>query len=197
MSTEHDTSLSPPAEPISSDRSLGGTLSPDGVTAPLPSELPAVPGYSVLAEVARGGMGVVYRAQHLSLNRVVALNMVLAADVASPEQLLRFRLEAELAARVQHPGIVAVYEVGPWKGLPFLAMEWLPGGSLAQKLAGGPLAAREAAALVQALAGAVQAAHAQGVIHRDLKPANVLLAEDGTPKVVDFGLARSCPLTPG
>jgi serine/threonine protein kinase len=197
VKTERNTSGSAPADVASHTPSLGDTMFAADVSASLPSELPAVPGYEVLAEVARGGMGVVYRAHHHSLNRVVALKMVLAADVASPEQLVRFRLEAELAARVHHPGIVAVYEIGAWKGLPFLAMEWLPGGSLAQKLAAGPLPAREVAVLVEALARAVQAAHAQGVIHRDLKPANVLLAEDGTPKIVDFGLARTVNMESG
>lgn len=132
--------------------------------------------YEILAEVGRGGMGVVYKARHRSLRRLAALKMVLAGEFASPTQELRFRLEAELAARVQHPNIVQVYEIGNYEGRPFLALEWVEGGSLANILNGKPWPAHEAAALIETLARAMDAAHSEGVIHRDLKPANVLLA---------------------
>jgi serine/threonine protein kinase len=149
-----------------------------------------VPGYEVLGEVGRGGMGVVYKARQLELNRVCALKMILAGSYAAEEDLQRFRTEAQAIARLQHPGIVAVYEVGTHEGRPFMALEFCSGGSLATKLAEHPLAAKQAATLVKALAEAVHAAHTAKVIHRDLKPGNVLLSDKGQPKVTDFGLAK-------
>jgi WD40 repeat protein len=135
-------------------------------------------------------MGVVYRARQVALNREVALKVVLAGAHASESQRRRFVREAEAAAALSHPGVVHVYEVGEHQGLPFMALEFCPGGTLADKLAGTPVLAREAAALVETLARAVQAAHDRGVVHRDLKPANVLLTGRGDPKVADFGLAK-------
>jgi tetratricopeptide (TPR) repeat protein len=160
-----------------------------GVAAAEPP-LPGVPGYELEGVLGRGNMGVVYKARHLALKRTVALKMVLAAGHAGPEDRVRFRLEAEAVARLQHPNIVQIYEVGESDGHPYCALEFVDGGSLAARLAGRPLPAREAARLVEALARAVQLAHSRNVVHRDLKPANVLLAADGTPKVADFGLAR-------
>jgi tRNA A-37 threonylcarbamoyl transferase component Bud32 len=153
-------------------------------------ESPAPPSYQILDVLGRGGMGVVYKARQVSLDRVVALKMILAGGHAQGEEQARFLLEAETLAALQHPNIIQVYEYGTHEGLPFLAMELCPGGSLAQKLAGSPLPPREAAALVAQLARAVQAAHDAGVVHRDLKPANVLLARDGSPRITDFGLAK-------
>jgi serine/threonine protein kinase len=150
----------------------------------------AVAGYEVLEELGRGGMGVVYKARHRPLHRLVALKMVLAGAHAGQQHRERFLHEAEAVARLQHPHIVQIYEVGEHDGRPFLALEYVPGGSLAQRLDGTPQPPRDAAELIQTLARAVQAAHEQGVVHRDLKPANVLLAEDGTPKLTDFGLAK-------
>ena len=120
-------------------------------------------------------MGVVYQARHRGLRRLAALKMVLAGEFASPVQGLRFRLEAELAARVRHPNIVQVYEIGSCDGRPFLAMEWADGGSLADRLDGTPWPPGEAAALIETLARAIDVAHGEGVVHRDLKPANILL----------------------
>src|SRR5262245_10944993 len=154
------------------------------------SEQPAVPGYEILRELGRGGMGVVYQARHLGLNRVVALKMILAGGHASPADLARFLAEAEAVAHLQHPNVVQLFEAGQHGGLPFFTLEFCPGGSLASKLGGAPLQPTEAARLVEQLARGVQYAHEKGVVHRDLKPANVLLAEDGTPKVTDFGLAK-------
>ena len=150
-----------------------------------PTQIPAprqVGDYDILAEVGRGGMGVVYKARHRGLHRLAALKMVLAGEFASPTQELRFRLEAELAARVQHPNIVQVYEIGSYQGRPFLAMEWVEGGSLADRLDGQPWPPGEAAALVETLARAIHVAHSEGVVHRDLKPANILSAGWANPR---------------
>jgi Tol biopolymer transport system component len=152
--------------------------------------LPSLPGYELLGELGRGGMGVVYKARQVGLNRLVALKVILAGEHAGPEQAARFRREAEAAARLQHPHIVQIHDIAEHQGRPYFSMEYLPRGSLAQRLGGTPLPARQAAALVEALARAVQVAHERGVVHRNLKPANVLLAADGQPKVGDFGLAK-------
>jgi WD40 repeat protein/tRNA A-37 threonylcarbamoyl transferase component Bud32 len=175
----------------------GETLSSNEGTDPGPAvaeapgaeRLPSVPGYKVLEELGRGGMGVVYKARQKSLNRIVALKMTLAGGLG-PDELLRFRTEAEAIARLEHPNIVQIHEVGEHEGRPFFSLEYCPGGSLLKKLNGTPLPAREAAALVETLARAMQAAHGRRIIHRDLKPANVLLTADGTPKITDFGLAK-------
>ena len=149
-----------------------------------------VPGYEILAELGRGGMGVVYKAHQISLRRVVALKMILSGGHASGADLNRFRTEAESIARLQHPNIVQIHEIGEHAGLPYFSLEFCDGGSLEKKLAGTPLPPNGAAALVEKLARAMQAAHDKGVIHRDLKPANILLSENGTPKITDFGLAK-------
>jgi len=158
--------------------------------------LPAVPGYAVLSELGQGGMGVVYRARHLLLNRLVALKM-LRGGVTRPLDLVRFRTESALVARLDHPNIVRVYDVGDHAGAPYFSMELVDGVSLAQVLRGAPVPAPQAAALIQALAQAIGTAHASGIVHRDLKPANILLqgcADPahgfGQPKITDFGLAK-------
>jgi WD40 repeat protein/serine/threonine protein kinase len=171
---------------------------------------PAVPGYEVLGELGRGGMGVVYRARQLQLGRVVALKMILADEHSGPEQLARFRREAEAVAQLQHPNIVQIYEVGEHAGRPYFSMEFVDGGSLAAQLGDRPLAPRAVADLAETLARAVHHAHQRGIVHRDLKPANVLLqttkatktrekrrekAEDlESPHSSDFAFASSVSL---
>jgi WD40 repeat protein len=151
---------------------------------------PAVPGYEILGELGRGGMGIVYRARQVRLKRLVALKMILTGPQAEEGQLARFRVEAEAVARLQHPNIVQIYEVGDHNRSPYLALEFVSGGGLDRRLDGTPQEPRAAADLVETLARAMHFAHQKGVVHRDLKPANVLLAEDGTPKITDFGLAK-------
>jgi serine/threonine protein kinase/tetratricopeptide (TPR) repeat protein len=157
-----------------------------------PASLPDLPGYEILGELGRGGMGVVYQARQVNLNRLVALKMVLAAEHASPHELTRFRAEAETLARLQHPNIVQIYEVGEHQGRPFFALEYMAGGSLAGRLAGRPAPVRPAAALVEVLARAVHAAHERGIIHRDLKPANILLGKSS----VEGSASSTASLTP-
>jgi serine/threonine protein kinase/tetratricopeptide (TPR) repeat protein len=149
-----------------------------------------VAGYEILGELGRGGMGVVYKARQKKLKRMVALKMILAGAHAGPAHLARFRTEAEAVARLQHPNIVQIFEIGEQDNLSYIALEYVSGGSLSHKLRGKPLPDNEAAALLEVLARAMHFAHQQGIIHRDLKPANVLLTADGQPKITDFGLAK-------
>lgn len=135
-------------------------------------------------------MGVVYKARQLSLKRLVALKMILAGPHAGPQETARFRTEAEAIARLQHPNIVQIYEVGEQEGRPFFSLEFVDGGTLAQKLTYGSLPMRQSAQLVETLARAMHAAHKCGIIHRDLKPSNILLTPHGEPKINDFGLAK-------
>ncbi|MGO9914481.1 MAG: serine/threonine-protein kinase, partial [Isosphaeraceae bacterium] len=147
--------------------------------------------------LGRGGMGVVYKARHLALKRTVALKMVLAGGHAGPRELARFRIEAQAVARLQHPNIVQIHEVGEAGGHAYLALEFVEEGNLAGKLDGKPMPARDAGRLVEAVARAMQLAHSRNVVHRDLKPANILLTTDGTPKITDFGLARQLDIDSG
>jgi WD40 repeat protein/Flp pilus assembly protein TadD len=163
---------------------------------------PTIPGYEIQGELGRGGMGVVYKAEQRRLKRLVALKMILAGPHAETEELERFITEAEAAARLQHANIVQIYEIGEHEGRPYFSLEYVEGGSLADRLNGKPQLPRAAAQLVEALARAMHFAHEKGIVHRDLKPANVLLAARGLPggaksqgadcipKITDFGLAK-------
>jgi tetratricopeptide (TPR) repeat protein len=152
--------------------------------------VPDIPGYKILGVVGRGGMGIVYRAWRAELGRQVALKMVHAGAQASAQVLERFRVEARAVARLQHPNIVQIHDVGQHAGSPFLVLELVDGHNLAQRIAGTPQSIRWAAELVETVARAIHAAHQQGVVHRDLTPSNIVLTAAGTPKITDFGLAK-------
>jgi WD40 repeat protein len=173
---------------------LHAALDLPGVTRPAPvagpAPLPVIDGYEIGDLLGRGGMGLVFKATQTALKRPVALKIVVSGAHAGAEERARFRTEAEAIARLSHPGIVGIYEVGEQAGCPYLALEFVAGGTLAQQLGGTPVPPRRAAQLLLELARAVQHAHEQGIVHRDLKPANVLLTESGVAKVADFGLAK-------
>jgi WD40 repeat protein/predicted Ser/Thr protein kinase len=174
----------------SSQTDAGGGPPPGGRPAAGAEELPRLAGYEVIGELGRGGMGVVYLAVQVSLDRMVAIKMAAGGGHAGPEEVARFRAEAEAIARLQHPNIVQIFEVGEYDGRPFYSMEFIDGVTLAATIDGTPRPPAEAARMVETLARAVDAAHDRGVVHRDLKPANVLVARDGTLKVADFGVAK-------
>jgi serine/threonine protein kinase len=146
--------------------------------------------YELLEEVARGGMGIVYKARQKSLNRTVAVKVLLASQFAKPESVQRFHTEAEAIAQLHHPNIVAVHEVGQWEGQPYFSMDYVQGRTLAELARQGPLPAKRAATYLATVAAAVHYAHGRGILHRDLKPSNVLIDADDQPRVTDFGLAK-------
>lgn len=177
--------------------SLAPTLAPGGV-GPVADEFPSgsvnLPcrfgDYELLQELGRGGMGVVYRARHQTLGREAAVKMILRGQLASAVDRERFRAEAQAAARLEHPGIVPVYDVGEAEDRPYFAMKYIRGQTLSHRLLAGPLPSREAARILSLVARAIHFAHTQGVLHRDIKPSNILLDEKDIPHVTDFGLAK-------
>jgi eukaryotic-like serine/threonine-protein kinase len=184
-------------------KALAQNLSTEPETAPAAEEAPTAPAaggralparfgkYELVEQLGKGGMGVVYKARQGDIDRVVALKMILAGAYADPRDLARFRAEAAAVVRLNHPNVITIFDFGKHEGQPYFTMELAGGGSLADRLAAAaPVPAREAADLVRLLAGAVQAAHQQGVLHRDLKPGNIVFRADGTPLVTDFGLAK-------
>jgi serine/threonine-protein kinase len=159
--------------------------------------LPRLEGYEVLEVLGTGGMGKVYKARHIKLNRCCAVKMILAGAHATEQESERFRVEAEAAARLQHPNIVQIYEIGVTGGCPYLVLEYLEGGSLERRLGGRPMPPRQTAELIRCVAAAMHCAHEHDIVHRDLKPANILLTADGVPKIADFGLAKFLSGEPG
>jgi WD40 repeat protein len=193
----------------STDRHNGDDLAGAGETRVMPPSVPEcpgastepsdgargatpvfVPGYEILGTLGRGGMGVVYQARHHGLSRIVALKMILSGAHAGAAERERFRWEAEAVARLQHPNIVQIYEVGEHDGLAYFALEFCGGGTLAGRLARAPMSPQDAARTAEVLARAVHAAHQADLVHRDLKPSNVLISDDSTLKITDFGLAK-------
>lgn len=158
---------------------------------PIGSKLPRRFGaYELLEEIAQGGMGVVFKARQISLERIVAVKMILAGQFAGQEEIKRFQIEAEAAGKLDHPGIVPVFDVGCHDGQHYFSMAYVEGQSLSARIKAGPLSPREAAVMTSKLAVAIQAAHDSGIVHRDLKPGNVLLDKKGDPRITDFGLAK-------
>jgi serine/threonine protein kinase/Tfp pilus assembly protein PilF len=154
------------------------------------TDRPKIPGYEIFEKLGEGGMGVVYKARQLALNRMVAVKMIIGGCHARADLLARFRVEAEVVARLRHPNIMQIYDIGEVAGLVFVSLELLEGGGLHDRLAGTPHPGRSASELVAKLARAIHAAHQAGIVHRDLKPTNVLFTADGVPKITDFGLAK-------
>ncbi|WP_345685296.1 serine/threonine-protein kinase [Novipirellula caenicola] len=170
----------------------GPNLNADGSSGRWRSlQLPTEIGdYELIEEIGRGGMGVVFRARQISLDREVAVKMILRGRLASDTDMQRFLAEASATAKLDHPSIVPVYEVGDVDGRPFFSMKYIDGITLAERVADGPMPQREAAQLVATVARAIQFAHDAGVLHRDIKPSNILLPRDGVPMITDFGLAK-------
>src|SRR5215470_17690807 len=146
--------------------------------------------YELVEEIARGGMGIVYKARQVSLDRIVAVKMLLFGQYASNEFIQRFRTEASAAASLQHPNIVAIHEVGVHQGQHYFAMDFVDGPNLAQFIRDQPLPAKRAATYVKAAAEAIQFAHERRILHRDLKPSNILIDSNDQPRITDFGLAK-------
>lgn len=152
--------------------------------------IPELPGYRVIKRLGRGGMGVVYLAEQKCLDRLVAIKMIRTGEAAGAAETERFQREAEAVARLNHPNVIQVFDVGEHDGLPYLSLEYVDGGTLRDHCAGKPLASDDASRVAMVIADAMSTAHANGIVHRDLKPSNILMARDGTVKVSDFGLVK-------
>jgi len=189
-SSAHRLPEEPPADPLGK-RTRNTSAVPTDLIPGESREYPEIPGYEILGICGHGGMGVVYRARQLGANRLVALKMIRAVEHASPMERLRFQIETEAVARLQHPHLVQLYEAGEVHGQPFFSLEFCDGGTLTEQLKKKPPTPNEAAVLIETLARAVHYAHLRGVVHRDLKPGNVLLAgSERVAKIADFGLAK-------
>jgi len=149
-----------------------------------------IPGYEISAAIGRGAMGVVYRARQIKLQRLVALKVLVGRSHASSEDVARFNSEAITIAQIQHPNVMQIFDVGEYNGFPYLAAEYVDGGTLENKMNAGKMSIHETVKLMYLISRGVGAAHSKGVVHRDLKPSNILLTADGVPKVADFGLAK-------
>ena len=169
---------------------LSSAIEPADPAGPAGTALPRLSEYEVVREISRGGMGVVYAVTHRGLGRAAALKMIRSGELATEEDVRRFREEAQRVAQLDHPHIVPLFEAGHEAGLPYFTMKLMEGGSLADRIAAGRLPLRQAAEVVSRIARAVHFAHQRGILHRDIKPANILFDEDGNPRVGDFGLAR-------
>ncbi len=187
------TAIQPPATPVQDSPTLPAS---DSSLELVGGHRPKLPGYEILGVLERGGMGVIYKAVQTGINRVVALKMIRSGECADEQELVRFRVEAQAVAQLDHPHVVRIYDFGEWRPgegtqtLPYFSMEYIDGGSLDKRLAKGPLPPRHAAELTEQLARAIHFVHQRGIVHRDMKPANVLLTSDGLPKIADFGLAK-------
>ncbi len=182
--------LKPPSTRPTASKGKPEEAAEESLTGTVPTDAQNVPGYEILGELGRGGMGVVYKARQLSLNRVVALKMILGGGHATTDDLERFRLEADAVGRLKHPNIVQIFDIGERDGLPYFSLEFVEGGTLDRKLNRMAMTPTQAAETVELLARAMQTAHDKGIIHRDLKPGNILLTREGIPKIADFGLAK-------
>ena len=182
--------ISPSPSQLTDDRTPA-TGSLDSSSRDVDTEVGCFGDYELLEEIARGGMGVVYKARHKKLNRIAAVKMIIGGRFSSAEELQRFHVEAESAARLDHPGIVPIYETGECDGQAFFAMKFIEGGSLGQQIERFRLDSRSAVTLLINVARAVHHAHQRGILHRDLKPANILIDEDDNPLITDLGLAKN------
>ncbi len=191
LTTEREEPGRPITGPDESDSLIQevADLSPGGGERPGTS-LPTIPGYEILKKLSEGGMGIVYKARQVGLNRLVALKMIRSEGDLRPDRFARFQIEAEAVAQLRHPNIPMIFEIGKVSHCPFVSLELLEGGTLKDRLNGTPQPGRATAELIATLAETIQAAHRVGIVHRDLKPSNILFSAEGVPKITDFGLAK-------
>ncbi len=180
-----------PGEPVTGTHDSPAIQNPKSLAGPESSRPVTIPGYEIMGEVGRGGMGVVYKAWHTRTKRFVAIKMMLEHSVEDENRRRRFVAEAKTLASLSHPNIIALYEVSEFEGMPYFSFEYCSAGSLAKKISATPMPPNAAAGLAEKLARAIATAHQNDIIHRDLKPGNILLTPEGEPKVTDFGVAKN------